>query len=88
MTLDGSASTDPELVPLEYEWTTNCPGSFDDPSLSQPTFTMDSSKLDCRRICTLELTVNDGNYTVSCNTKLTVEDTAEAHRQAQERGRI
>ena len=74
--LDGSASFDPGGEPLEYSWTTDCPGgSFDDSTSATPTLSVDSSS-GALVECTVSLTVTDvvGNA-VTCSADVTVEDT-------------
>jgi hypothetical protein len=73
--LDGLGSSDPDNDPLDFMWSSDCPGaSFDDPNSPTPMLTVDSSP-GCFIVCTVSLTVDDGQATDSCETTVTIEDT-------------
>lgn len=48
---------DPDGDPLAYAWTAGCDGSFDDPELPDPVFTLDSRPAD--DLCVLTVRVTD-----------------------------
>jgi hypothetical protein len=72
--LDGSGSYDPDGDPLDFAWTTDCDGTFDDPSAIAPVLTVQGAH--CDMTCNLTLTVSDP-YGASdwMDTTVTVEDT-------------
>jgi hypothetical protein len=55
--LDGSGS-DPEGSSLTYSWSTSCDATFDDPTLAQPTLTVNTSNV-CNYNCNVSLIVTD-----------------------------
>ena len=59
LSLDGTASSDPDGDPLSFSWTTGCPGgSFDDATSAMPNLTVDTSSAV---VCINTLNIEDGN---------------------------
>lgn len=73
--LDGSGSFDPDGDPLDYEWTTDCPGTIQDPASPQTELLFDSTDLGCSKSCEVTLTVSDPYTQTVCDAPVTVEDT-------------
>ncbi|MCL7486899.1 MAG: hypothetical protein M8357_01830 [Desulfobulbaceae bacterium] len=74
--LDGNGSSDPEGFPLTYSWSTTCNGTFSDPTLAQPTLTVQTSDI-CNYGCSVLLTVtdNEGLSGLSDSAIVTIVDT-------------
>jgi hypothetical protein len=68
--LDGSASVDPDGMPLTYTWTTDCPGTLTGADTATPTLTLDS----CGMSCNINLLVFDGYWTSECSSTVTATD--------------
>jgi hypothetical protein len=72
--LDGSGSSAADDGPLEYSWTTDCPGgTFDDEGAAQPFLAVPDAPCDLECTVTLEVTSAYG-VTSSCATLLSVAD--------------
>jgi hypothetical protein len=76
VSLDGTASSDPDNDPLTYSWTTSCPGgSFDDATSPTPNLTVDTSS-GSAVVCNSDLTVTDSaGASDSCSSTVTIVDT-------------
>jgi hypothetical protein len=76
VSLDGTASSDPDGDPLTYSWTTSCPGgSFDDATSPTPNLTVDTSS-GSAVVCNSDLTVTDSaGASDSCSSTVTIVDT-------------
>lgn len=74
--LDGTASSDPDLDPLTYDWSTNCPNpAFDPGAASDVTELEIDGPPPCPVECTATLTVSDGSLFSSCDAAVRIEDT-------------
>jgi len=74
--LNGSGSSDPQSLPLTYQWSTNCAGgTFNNPNFANPTLTLPVPP-GCRN-CTATLVVtNSQNISSSCQASISVTDTS------------
>ena len=73
--LDGTGSSDPAGLTLNFAWTTDCPGgSFDDPASPSPSLILDTLA-PCPLTCNVTLTVDNGSASSSCDASVTVADT-------------
>lgn len=73
ITLDGSASSDPNNNKLFYSWTTTCNGTFDNAASARPQLTLTDPGNGKRESCTVSLTVSDGLSSSSCSASLDAE---------------
>lgn len=72
--LDGGASTDPDLDPLAFAWSSDCPGAtFDDAGAVAPVLVLDGA--GCDVACSVTLSVSDGAISSACAHVLRIEDT-------------
>jgi putative hemolysin/C1A family cysteine protease len=77
VTLDGSASYDPNDDAIDFLWSTDCPNAtFDDDKSATPVLTVDTSEIGCSLSCNVTLSVSNDSWPVSTSsTTVDIQDT-------------
>lgn len=72
--VDGSRSSDINGNALTYSWTSTCPVPFDNPTAAIPSMTFQTLNEGCNAGCSATLTVNNGYFTSSCTSNISILD--------------